>query len=71
MRTSISARFAAFAGKVSKIAGRPYVFIICLAVVLIWAAPTRMKEVDRLTFMVVGGGRGPSRWIRLSDFQFI
>jgi low affinity Fe/Cu permease len=38
MRTSISARFAAFAGKVSKIAGRPYVFIICLAVVLIWAA---------------------------------
>ncbi len=35
---SISARFAAFAGKVSKIAGRPYVFIFCLGAVLLWAA---------------------------------
>ena len=30
--------FAAFAGAVSKIAGKPYVFIVCVLVVVIWAA---------------------------------
>jgi low affinity Fe/Cu permease len=30
--------FAAFAGRVSKIAGRPYVFILCVALVIIWAS---------------------------------
>jgi low affinity Fe/Cu permease len=33
-----NAAFAQFAGKVSKIAGRPYVFMLCVLVVLIWAA---------------------------------
>jgi len=37
-RNTMNARFGAFAGRVSKIAGKPYVFIICLAIVLIWAA---------------------------------
>jgi low affinity Fe/Cu permease len=33
----ISRSFAAFAGAVSKIAGKPYVFILCVLVVLVWA----------------------------------
>jgi low affinity Fe/Cu permease len=30
--------FAAFAGAAAKIAGRPYVFIACLLIVIVWAA---------------------------------
>lgn len=30
--------FAAFAGRVSKIAGRPYVFILCVLLVVVWAS---------------------------------
>jgi low affinity Fe/Cu permease len=30
--------FATFAGAVSKIAGRPYVFMLCMLAVLVWAA---------------------------------
>jgi low affinity Fe/Cu permease len=30
--------FAAFAGAVSKITGRPYVFILCVLLVVVWAA---------------------------------
>lgn len=37
-QNTMGARFAAFAGKVAKIAGKPYVFIVCLAVVILWAA---------------------------------
>ena len=35
---SPSAAFAAFAGAASRIAGRPYTFLACVALVLVWAA---------------------------------
>lgn len=35
---ALSAAFAKFAGATSKFAGRPYVFIGCVVIVLIWAA---------------------------------
>jgi low affinity Fe/Cu permease len=34
----ISRAFASFAGAISRIAGRPYVFILCVLVVILWAA---------------------------------
>jgi low affinity Fe/Cu permease len=38
-RTSaLSRMFTRFAGATAKIVGRPYVFIICVAIVLVWAA---------------------------------
>jgi low affinity Fe/Cu permease len=35
---ALSATFAKFAGATSKFAGRPYVFIGCVVIVLIWAS---------------------------------
>ena len=36
--SGMGAAFASFAGKVSKIAGRPYVFMLCVLAVIVWGA---------------------------------
>jgi low affinity Fe/Cu permease len=36
--STLSRGFAKFAGATAKIAGRPYVFILCVGIVLLWAA---------------------------------
>jgi low affinity Fe/Cu permease len=36
-RSGLSAAFARFAGATAKVAGRPYVFLLCLLAVAVWA----------------------------------